>query len=761
MDSQSRRSCRLHVAVLLAAAVACSGEGGGDGVAPDGATVPAPDEISAPLPPRPGEAEPLHLLGRRQRALPGKPEWVVAADLDGDGAQELLTTSLTPGGLHAWRGGEGGLARTRRDVAVGAYPLRPAIVPAAAPGRALVAVASRADSMLALLDPLAANPAEPVAREALSAVPRAMAAGDLGADGRVELAIATDGPRLVATDGRGWRSERVLDDELPCCILVPRDGGSVLVGFQSTRSLRRVPFAGGALGEPGPAISLGGIPRGMAEAELDGDATPELVVVGGDHSVWVFGFGAGSGRDRLADPPLEWSWPAGAVPIDVEVVPTGGDRDALLLLGAAGLTYGLWSDFTPDGPRVLSGGYAGQTPLDAALVDADGDGMLDAAIANRDSVAVSLIPRRDAARFHADTRTPAGGFPNGVAAGDVLADGRPDVVVLNSKDDDVSVLWNEGGALVPGTRVPVGPAPREPALADLDGDGALDLVLVVGDSAGTRLVRRLGDGRGGLEPRAEHADVAVGRAAAALLVGDADGDGALEMVVADPEADELVVFENGHGAVLTEELRVQVASGPNALALLELGNDPDPELAIALGGRGGGRRGVLIGKLVLERSGLRFEEIAHVEVEGVPFRIAAADLNGDGLDDLAVLANASDDANQGLVSALLQFRVDGRAHLVPWHTLPTSLAPRDLDAVDLDGDGLAELVVCAQYAHVLNLYRARGNGKQWKLERLDDLGAGVGCMAACAADVTGDGAPDLIVVNGHSDDVSVIPLAGR
>ena len=45
------------------------------------------------------------------------------------------------------------------------------------------------------------------------------------------------------------------------------------------------------------------------------------------------------------------------------------------------------------------------------------------------------------------------------------------------------------------------------------------------------------------------------------------------------------------------------------------------------------------------------------------------------------------------------------------------------------------------------------------LERLDDLGAGLGCLDVALADVDADGDLDVLVANAFSDDVTVIRVS--
>src|SRR5262249_9899584 len=71
-----------------------------------------------------------------------------------------------------------------------------------------------------------------------------------------------------------------------------------------------------------------------------------------------------------------------------------------------------------------------------------------------------------------------------------------------------------------------------------------------------------------------------------------------------------------------------------------------------------------------------------------PTRIAAADLTGDGLDDI-VVANSLDNRIQ------VAFQQPDKTFTAPV-TLPTGEAPSDISLVDVNGDGLPDIVVSNQ-----------------------------------------------------------------
>src|SRR5205823_4583599 len=75
----------------------------------------------------------------------------------------------------------------------------------------------------------------------------------------------------------------------------------------------------------------------------------------------------------------------------------------------------------------------------------------------------------------------AGKAPSSLVAGDLNGDGRGDLAVVSSGNNNVSVLLNQGGGVFgAAVNYTVGTNPIAVAAGDLNGDGRLDLVVANG-----------------------------------------------------------------------------------------------------------------------------------------------------------------------------------------------------------------------------------------------------------------------------------------
>src|SRR5207253_1043747 len=121
----------------------------------------------------------------------------------------------------------------------------------------------------------------------------------------------------------------------------------------------------------------------------------------------------------------------------------------------------------------------GSSTVSVAIADVNGDGRPDIVTANADSTDhdVSVVIGDGEGTFQAQRRFPVGSSPESVAIADVNGDGRLDIVTSNRTSNDVSVLLGNGdGTFQTQKRFIVGTNPESVAIADVNGDGRPDIV---------------------------------------------------------------------------------------------------------------------------------------------------------------------------------------------------------------------------------------------------------------------------------------------
>ena len=178
-----------------------------------------------------------------------------------------------------------------------------------------------------------------------------------------------------------------------------------------------------------------------------------------------------------------------------------------------------------------------------AAGDFDGDGRKDLAAAyglGPGAVSVWLGTGNPAGAFaHQSPDVTVGVRPGALVARDFNGDGRDDLAVANAGppgdggDDDVSILLGSPSGLVRGETLTVRDAPNALDAGDLDGDGDLDLVVANTAPARWRLPRRTSPcSRGNGTGHFEAAHVAVGCQPSGVAIADLTADAGQELGVA-------------------------------------------------------------------------------------------------------------------------------------------------------------------------------------------------------------------------------------
>ena len=124
---------------------------------------------------------------------------------------------------------------------------------------------------------------------------------------------------------------------------------------------------------------------------------------------------------------------------------------------------------------------AGDAPIAIAAADLDGDSDIDLVAANTDSDDLSLFWQTAPGVFTpaAAGTLLAGDGPVAVATADLDGDGATDLIAANAGSDDLSLFFQSApGIFTPAAAtLPAGDEPGSAAAADLDGDDDIDLVV--------------------------------------------------------------------------------------------------------------------------------------------------------------------------------------------------------------------------------------------------------------------------------------------
>jgi len=188
-----------------------------------------------------------------------------------------------------------------------------------------------------------------------------------------------------------------------------------------------------------------------------------------------------------------------------------------------------------------------------------------------------------------------GNFAGVVAVADVNGDGRPDVVVGNGGIPTVSVLLGNGdGTLQAPVSYYLGEEAVSVSIVDVNGDGRPDMIVAtdfeVGNPNSGAVSVLLGNGDGTFQPAVSYSSGGYG--AISLAVADENGDGHLDLIVANvcqsspcdyhyDYGSVGVLLGNGDGTFQPAVVSSISVGDVHSTALADLNGDGTPDLVVA------------------------------------------------------------------------------------------------------------------------------------------------------------------------------------
>ncbi|MGB9232931.1 MAG: VCBS repeat-containing protein, partial [Terriglobales bacterium] len=302
------------------------------------------------------------------------------------------------------------------------------------------------------------------------------------------------------------------------------------------------------------------------------------------------------------------------------------------------------------------------------------------------------------------------------------------------------------------------------AVADVNGDGHPDLLVanscgsICANGGGVGVL--LGNGDGTFQAAVSYSS--GGYAADSIAVADVNGDGYPDVLVTNRCASSSctnggsigVLLGNGDGTFQAAVSYNSGAERPFSAAVADVNGDGKPDLLVAnqCAGNGSCTNGVV--SVLLGNGDGTFQTAVSYNSGGYEsYSIAVADVNGDGHPDLLVANECGSSAtcsNGGTVSVLLG-NGDGTFQAAASYS-SGGYAAYSIAAADVNGDGYPDLLVandCAAGGNCSNgvVGVLLGNGDGTFQAAVTYNSGGYYADSIAVRDVNADGHPDLLVAN--------------
>lgn len=224
--------------------------------------------------------------------------------------------------------------------------------------------------------------------------------------------------------------------------------------------------------------------------------------------------------------------------------------------------------------------------------DFNGDGRVDAVVANRGTNSLSVLLNKGGAMWDAPQTVTTTSLLAGITVGDINKDGRADVVVSSYQDNTVQLFSNNGSGTLTqvGQGLMVGSGPTGVSLFDFNKDGLLDLAAVCENTGGVSLL--LGQSGGSFASAQNYATAAYPSMA---LAEDLNGDGRTDLIVLSggTRGSLTILPGQGDGTFVSgaSSQRIALSISPSAFATTDI--DGDGKLDVAVVSQSGNKAVIL------------------------------------------------------------------------------------------------------------------------------------------------------------------------
>ncbi|MEI6335616.1 MAG: FG-GAP-like repeat-containing protein, partial [Methylococcaceae bacterium] len=287
-----------------------------------------------------------------------------------------------------------------------------------------------------------------------------------------------------------------------------------------------------------------------------------------------------------------------------------------------------------------------------------------------------------------------------------------------------------------------GSSPRSVSIGDFNGDGKLDLAVANTDSntvSNTVSVMLRNAVNTDFDPKV---DFITGSYAQSVSIGDFNGDGKTDLAVTNVNTSTVsVLLRNTANTGFDPKVAFATGQAPYSVSVGDFNGDGKADLAVANSSSN------TVSVLLRNTANTGFDPKVDYATGSSPYSVSVGDFNGDGKTDLAV-ANLGSDTVSVLLRNAANNGFDSKVDF------STGRAPYSVSVGDFNGDGKTDLAVANLYSDTVSVLLR--NAANTGFDPKADFATGSYPRSVSVGDFNGDGKADLAVANEGSNTLSVL-----
>ena len=393
-------------------------------------------------------------------------------------------------------------------------------------------------------------------------------------------------------------------------------------------------------------------------------------------------------------------------------------------------------------PFVQYAAAGGSWSIDAG--DLDADGKADIAMVNYSNRTLSVFKNKSTSgtiSFDNKIDFATGGLPESITINDFNGDGKPDIAVGNYSDHTLSVFNNtstSGTISFAGKfDYTTGTNPRGICSADFDTDGKADIATANINGGNMSVIRNNIAAVAAQVPVINSFSPSTGAIGADIVINGANFDASTSSNIVYFGSTQAIV-SSATSSALTVKSPVGLTYEPISVTTGGLSAYSGRPYAVTFSGG--------------DVSPASYTEKKDFTAGTYPRHSNLGDIDGDGKSDI-VIVNQNDatiSVHQNRSSANSINFATGLVYTLPGATSFASAKG------DVDGDGKPDIVVANYAAGSVSIFRNTSTPGTITLASRIDYPAGLDAISLSIADFDGDGKPDIAILNNNPNTVSVL-----